>query len=145
MCNFWLSKKYCRYDGEYYLYTLHPQRSMWRNSESAYFKNQKIHNGDIMGLTGKTYLSPYRLKHYGYADKKKIEEKIQTYMAADPNSPRDYLKSIDPNIPRKKYPFLEFKNRSVNTIYIIFYKYFCNLLWIIERARLKALKLLKTK
>lgn len=145
MCNFWLSKTRCRYDGEYYLYTLHPQRSMWRNVPSAYFKNQKIHNGDIMGISGKKFISPYRLKHYGYADKKKIEEKIQTYIKADPNSPRDYLKSIDPNAPRKTFLFIEFQNRFFNHIYILFWKYLCNTLWLVERARLKIMKLSKRK
>ena len=56
MCNFWLSRVFCRYDGVYYLYTLHPQRSMWRNLPEAYFKDQKIHNGDILGL-GKLFIS----------------------------------------------------------------------------------------
>ena len=39
MCNFWLDRVHCRYDSNYLLYTVHPQRSMWRNADSAFFKN----------------------------------------------------------------------------------------------------------
>lgn len=143
MCNFWLSKELCRYDHEYYLYTLHPQRSMWRNTPGTYFRDRKIHNGDIMGITGKSYISPYRLKHFGYSFREKIEEKIQTYLKADPEGSRDYLNTIDPDLPYKSFRFYEFKNFYINFIYIILYKYFLNLLWIIERLRLKIAKVLK--
>ena len=139
MCNFWLSRSRCRYDSEYYLYTLHPQRSMWRNMESAYFKNLVIHNGDIQGVPGEPYISPYRLKHYGYVDKKKIEEKLAIYRAADKSDKRDYDKT-SPDLPYKTFHFYEFKSKCGNFVYIIFYKYFLNLLWIVERARLKLLK-----
>lgn len=142
MCNFWLSKTRCIYDGEYYLYALHPQRSMWKNMPSAYFKNQKIHNGNIMGVSGSEFLSPYRLKHLGYADKAKIEEKIQTYLSVDPNSTRDYKNGINPNVPRKTFRFFEFENFFVNFLYIELYKYVCNMLWIVERMRQKIKKVI---
>lgn len=140
MCNFWLSKKRCRYDKEYYLYTLHPQRSMWRNMPGTYFKNMKIHNGDIQGVTGKTYISPYRLKHYGYVDRKKIEEKVKIYTAADINKSRDYKNTIGSIDYYKTFTFVEFDNRMLNVLYIYFYKYACNTLWFVERARLKIFK-----
>lgn len=139
MCNFWLSHTQCRYDSEYYLYTLHPQRSMWRNVDSAYFKNLVIHNGDIQGVPGKPYLSPYRIKHFGYADKKKIEDKLKIYREADKNKSRDYDKT-SPDLPYKTFTFYEFNSAFGNFLYIIFYKYFLNFLWIVERLRLKLVK-----
>lgn len=140
MCNFWLSRERCRYDHEYYLYTLHPQRSMWRNMPSAYFKNLVIHNGDIQGVSGKVYISPYRLKHYGYVYKEKILEKMRTYMAADKDKGRDYEATIDPSISFKSFKFYEFDYEPTNFLYIIFYKYALNLLWLVERIRLKLTK-----
>jgi FkbM family methyltransferase len=141
MCNFWLSRERCRYDSEYYLYTLHPQRSMWRNVESAYFKNLVIHNGDIQGVPGKPFLSPYRIKHYGYVYKDKILEKMRIYSDADKDRGRDYKSTIDPELKFKSFKFHEYNNKFLNYIYIIFYKYILNVLWIAERMRLKIKKL----
>lgn len=137
MCNFWLGKERCRYDGQYYLYNLHPQRSMWKNMEGAYFRNRKLHNGDIFGVEGRQFISPYRLKHYGYVDRKKMQEKLDRYLAEDKTGDRDYIKNIDPNLPFKSFKYYEFKKKKFNLIYIYFYKYLCNILWILERARLK--------
>ena len=100
----------------------------------------KIHNGDIQGITGKTFLSPYRIKHYGYVYKAKIEEKMKTYTEADANKSRDYEKTIDPRVEFKSFKFYEFENHFVNLLYIYFYKYFLNVLWILERVRLKLKK-----
>ncbi|MHB0978203.1 MAG: glycosyltransferase [Minisyncoccota bacterium] len=143
MCNFWLSEERCRYDSEYYLYTLHPQRSMWRNIESAYFKNLVIHNGDIQGVPGKAYISPYRIKHYGYVYKQKIEDKIKIYKEADKGDKRDYDHTLAGMVDYKTFRFFEFKDRIINLIYIYFYKHLCNLLWLFERVRIKIAKLLK--
>ncbi|MDB5266911.1 MAG: glycosyl transferase family 2 [Parcubacteria group bacterium] len=140
MCNFWLDTKHCRFDGQYYLYNLHPQRSMWKNVPSAYFRNKKLHNGDIFGVPGKSFLSPYRLKHYGYVDRRKMQEKLDRYLAEDKSGDRDYIKFIDPNLPNRTYVWREFKNKKLNYAYILMYKYICNLLWLIERLRLKIFK-----
>jgi glycosyltransferase involved in cell wall biosynthesis len=137
MCNFWLGKERCICDGQYYLYNLHPQRSMWKNVPEAHFKNQKLHNGDIRGITGKTFLSPYRLKHYGYVDRQKMQEKLDRYLAEDTSGERDYRAFNNPNIPRKTYKFYEFKNDFLNTLYILYYKYTRNVLWYLERAKRK--------
>ncbi len=137
MCNFWLGRERCIYDGQYYLYNLHPQRSMWKNMESAYFKDQKLHNGDIRGVLGRTYLSPYRLKHFGYIDRAKMQEKLDRYLAEDKSGERDYRTFNDPNVPRKTYRFYEFKNYWANLFYILYYKYLCNILWYAERLRRK--------
>jgi len=143
MCNFWLSKEKCRYDNEYYLYTLHPQRSMWRNVDGAHFKNIVIHNGDIQGLAGEFFISPYRIKHYGYVYRQKIKEKIEVYKQADRGVERDYDRTLRGIEKHKTFKFFEFRNRFVNLIYIYLYKYACNILWLFERLRLKINKIFK--
>ncbi|MBI3631996.1 MAG: glycosyltransferase family 2 protein [Candidatus Vogelbacteria bacterium] len=142
MCNFWLNRELCRYDGNYYLYTLHPQRSMWRNSGLEYFKNQKMHNGDIQGDFKKIYLSPYRIKHYGYSFRSKAEQKYRNYLKEDPNSTRDYTILSNPDYPAKTFKFVEFDNRSINYFYVLFYKYLCGFLWVTLRVRFKLSKIL---
>jgi glycosyltransferase involved in cell wall biosynthesis len=136
MCNFWLDRIHCRYDNPYYLYTLHPQRSMWRNMSTAYFFDKKIHNGDIQGVLGKSYISPYRLKHFGYSDADKMRQKKALYIQTDSNSSRDYP-DLDPDKPFKSFVFKEFGSPMLNYSYIIFYKYLCNFLWIVLRVQLK--------
>ncbi len=144
MCNFWLDRVHCRYDGPYYLYTLHPQRSMWRNMPSAYFIDKKIHNGDIRGVPGKTFISAYRLKHYGYSDPEKMRQKRELYMKTDPNGSRDYP-DLDPNKPFKSFVFREFQSPILNDAYILFYKYACNIVWLVLRVRLKLEKILSRR
>lgn len=140
MCNFWLDKKNCRYDGPYLLYTLHPQRSMWRNLESSYFVNKKIHNGDIQGIPGPSFISPYRLKHYGFVDAEKMRQKRDLYIKTDPGSNRNYP-DLDPDKPFKSFVFREFNSYFFNYIYIVMYKYFCNAIWLFLRIVLKFKKL----
>jgi glycosyltransferase involved in cell wall biosynthesis len=139
MCNFWLSESHCRYDGEWYLYSLHPQRSMWRNLPETYFVNKKIHNGDIQGLSGKSFLSPFRLKHFGYSNRDKIKKKYETYIKEDTSGTRSYS-NINPDAPAKTFYFREYKNQLANLFYIQFYKLLLNILWVIERLRLKIVK-----
>lgn len=140
MCNFWMNKKDCRYDGNYFLYTLHPQRSMWRNMPSAYFKNLKIHNGDIQGVSGPTLISPYRLKHYGYADPKKALEKMTLYQKVDPNGTRDYDTLIHTRHPYRTFRFYEFSSCFLNRLYIAYYKGACTFLWLGVRVWKKLVK-----
>jgi len=138
MCNFWLSKKYCRFDRDWLLYTLRPQRQMWRNRESVYFDDQVIH-ASLQGLGPKIYPSPYRIKHYGYIDKKNVATKMVVFRRADPDRQKKYDTSdfghreSTENIVR--YPFFEPDNRLVNYIYIIFFKLLCDVLLALVKAK----------
>lgn len=134
MVNFWLGRERFRVDGIYYLYTLHPQRSMWRNSPEAYFRNRKIHNGDIMGVPKPHLVSPYRLKHYGYVDRQKIKEKINLYKGVDTSGAREYLANMDLNKPHLTFRYIEFDNYIFNRVYIEIYKLTCNLVWLLARV-----------
>lgn len=142
MCNFWLSKELFRYDYIYYLYTLHPQRSMWRNVPQARFKDQKMHNGGILDVPKPYYISPYRLKHFGYLYEKKIADRLERCLTEDPDSTRDYKGTLDVKRKARYLRFREYDSATLNMVYIQFYKYLCNSLWIVERLRLKLKKLL---
>jgi len=140
MYNFWLSKKSFRLDGNFFLYTLHPQRSMWKNTGNEYFRDKFIHNGDIMGVKGKSCISPYRIKHYGYIFKDKVVEKNKNYNKIDKQGSRSY-DHTNPENKVKTFKFIEFDNRLLNSLYIYFYKYLSDLTWYSLRLILKIKKL----
>lgn len=73
MFNFWLSKEKFRVDSKWLFYTARPQRSMWRDTPEAHFSERKFHGGEILGIEGKSIVSPYRIKHFGYVGRKQIE------------------------------------------------------------------------
>ena len=127
LCHFWLSKEYFRLDAFFFSYTMGPQRSMWRNLPSAYFSSRKMHHGDIRGISGNAYISPYRIKHFGCIDRKKMQEKYERYVAVDDTNERTY-KWLDPNAKVIKIKFVEFKNKLTNKIYILIYKYITDLI-----------------
>lgn len=140
MCNFWLSNERCRCDGNYYLYSLHPQRSMWRNVSAAYFKDQKIHNGPILGVSGPVFLSPYRIRHLGYLYRQKIDDRLERCLREDPNGSRDYAAMLDASRKVRSFRYVEFKSARLNFLYILSYKHLCNLLWILLRIWRKVKK-----
>src|SRR3989338_4657800 len=76
MYNFWLSKKKFRIDRDWLFYTLEPQRQMFRNLPGIYYQDIKVHYGHIQGITGSIYVSPYRIKHYGYVFRDEVDRKI---------------------------------------------------------------------
>jgi glycosyltransferase involved in cell wall biosynthesis len=117
MCNFWVSEKLYRIDGKYFAYTLQPQRSMWKNTDDAFFQNVKIHNGDIIGVEKPYYISPYRIKHYGYASEEKTLEKLRKYQIVDTTTGRDYS-HLNPNKKTIRIPYIEFKNRRLNRTFL---------------------------
>jgi phosphatidyl-myo-inositol dimannoside synthase len=129
LCHFWLDRKRCRFfDKKYFLYSLQPLRCMWKNKEEVYFLDQVIHNGDVMGDFKKVYFSPYRLKHFSLIDRDKMLEKINLYKSID-KSPRNY-DHMHPEIKYFTYPFWEFNNHFINTIFIIINKYLFHLMWL---------------
>lgn len=132
MCNFWLSENMFRIDGKYFEYTLHPQRSMWRNVESAYFANKKIHNGDIQGVDQPRYVSPYRLLHYGYADKEKVQIKYDRYQTVDTTNDRTY-EHINPQAPVTLVKYRLSAYPLVQIVQIHIYKLCVTFVWLVYR------------
>lgn len=142
MCNFWLSMKYCRFDRDWFKYTLTPQRQIWRNLEGTYFEDIVIHAG-LRGINSKTYISPFRIKHYGYIDKKNVDTKMAVFRRADPTKTYRYNVS-DFNYRESRehillYPFVEFNNKAVNYAYIVFFKILCNVLLTAVKLKRKYL------
>ena len=140
-CHFWLDREHYRVGRKFFLYSLQPLRCLWRNSERAYFQDQVIHNDIIKGITKWSYFSPYRIKHYGYADKEKIKAKLKLYRSIDGDR-RDY-DYLDPDQRVWRLPFIEFENRRLNYAFIIFYKYVCHALWIGPIIWYRLIKLFK--
>lgn len=128
LCHFWLGKTHCRIDGPFFAYSMGVQRSMWRNLAGTYFSSKKMHPGNIRGITGKTLISPYRVKHYGYLNKEKMVKKYQTYLKEDDGCEGRKYTPLDPEAKILKYRFREFQNRHFNLLYISAYKYLTNLL-----------------
>jgi len=95
--HFWLSKTKYRVDGIWKTYTAFPQRFMWRNLKSAYFRNWRFHSGGIMGVPQPHLTSFIRLKHYGYTNKRQVAKKYKFYtdLKDDPMSKKTIL--LDPN------------------------------------------------
>lgn len=133
MCNFWLSEKYFRIDDKYFGYTLHPQRSMWRNDESAYFRDRSIHNGDIYGVSKPHFISPYRIKHYGYVNADKMRKKYNLYTQVDVSKTRSY-EHLNPDAKTVRIPYWSFKNVFLNRIYIELYKIVISITHLIYRG-----------
>ena len=139
MCHFWLSMKYCRFDRRWFKYTLTPQRFMWRNLESTYFDNVVIHPGMIKGIHSKPYISPYRIKHYGYVNKEEVVSKMKVFKKADPDGEEKYRPS---DMEHKEsteqilyYPFMELDNKILNHLYIIFYDLCCDVLLTLVKIK----------
>ena len=66
-------------------------RTLWKEQQTGYFKNLKIHNGDIKGIKGFTKFLPHRIKHIGYINKDYVIKKTNNYINVDPERKELYL------------------------------------------------------
>ena len=113
--HFWGNKTHFRVDKPWFKYTAYPQRPMWRNLDSAYFRDMKFHNGAIMGVPGKHITSRFRLKHFGYVYPEQLLTKKKTYtqLQTDPMSiktmPFSYKNILT-------LPFIETRHRIINSL-----------------------------
>lgn len=142
MFNFWLSKKYFRIDRDWFLYTLRPQRQMFRNLEGIYFQDIKVHYGPIQGINPKAYTSPFRIKHYGYVEKEEVDRKIQMYATVDEGE-RNYYSFHTPIKDVIRHPFLEFDNGRLNYLYVLLYKLVADILVVCVLFKRKHFRRLK--
>jgi len=148
MCNFWLSTKYCRFDRDWFRYTLRTQRMMWRNLPEAFFEDRTIHAASLRGIESPVYTSPFRIKHYGYAFPEDIVEKTRLYRSIDKDRNQYKYNSGDPESEMNKahillYPFLEFGNSHLNYLYIVLYRFVCDILLTAVNFKRKYLRGLK--
>lgn len=144
MYNFWLSKKKFRIDRDWLLYTLLAQRQMFRNLPGIYYQDIKVHYGPIQGISGPVYVSPYRIKHYGYVFREEVDRKIAMYRDVDKE--KDYA-TLDPNMGHIMYAsFYEFKNKIINKMFIAFQHLLASLLThgiLLKRKYLHGYKVFK--
>jgi glycosyltransferase involved in cell wall biosynthesis len=75
-----------------------PDRCLWREQPTGYFSNLKVHNGGINGITGRSKIVPYRLKHFGALDKKYLARKTANYIAVDPGNEAIYVRHRDQKV-----------------------------------------------
>lgn len=135
LCTFWQNEERFRIDGKFLLYALEPQRSMWRNIPQAYFSDKKMHLGDIRGIRGATYVSPFRIRHYGYPTREKIEQKRRVYEAEDQDNIRTYG-HIRADAPTRLFTFRAYDNPLLHHTYLMAYKYAANtILFFIQAQR----------
>lgn len=151
MCHFWRSMKYCRFDRDWFFYSLRPQRFLWRNLEGTYFNNIVIHPGGIQGINSPVYTSPFRIKHYGYISKEDVDRKLAVFKQNDPTRLYKYVTADFENKESLeyvlRYPFIELNNRFANYLYIVFYRWICDTLLVvvkIKRRHFHKLKFFRT-
>lgn len=80
-----------------------PDRILWKEQETGYFLNRKIHNGLIQGIKGIKWISNFRIKHYGQLDKEYLERKTEIYLSVDPDRKDLYIKHRDQSLPVWKW------------------------------------------
>ena len=89
----------------------YPDRVLWQNQDSGYFKYAKIHCHLIRGIKGKSKVTNYRLKHYGQLDKDYLKKKTDLYISVDPEQKEKYLKHRDQDL--KTWPWFEYKDNPI--------------------------------
>lgn len=135
MYNFWLNRKVYRIDGPWFEYTLKAQRFLCKNLPGIYFVNRQLHSGVIKGIPGKVQLSPYRLKHYGYADKKEVIPKWKFYTDLDKKRGMGYYSHLNPESKALTFRFVEFNNPVMNYVYITALNFLINHLLNMPKAK----------
>ena len=135
MYNFWLNRKTFRIDSDWFGYTLKPQRFLCKNVPGIYFVNRQFHSGVIKGVPGRVQTSLYRLKHYGFADRKQVAFKWQFYIDTDKKRDKRYYSHLDPESKAFTLRFIEFNNSVINYVYITALNFLENQL--LSRPKLK--------
>jgi glycosyltransferase involved in cell wall biosynthesis len=80
------------------IHTSYPDRVLWKEQRGAYFKNLRIHNGLIQGITGLAWVSNIRIKHLGGVDREYLSRKTSVYLAVDPALSAMYIDHRDQNV-----------------------------------------------
>ncbi len=100
-----------------------PDRVLWKNQPSGYFKYEKIHCALIRGITGRNKITNYRIRHFGQINKDYLKRKTEVYLRVDPVQRDMYVKHRDQQLNTwewfefKDNPFLVgFENLLLNTI-----------------------------
>lgn len=117
--NFWKSRKMVRIDGKW-AYEENIRLFRYQKSESQSFYPKPIHCGSApkyayQKLHRELNLSPFFLYHFGYLNKKDIDDKIERYKRADPyglykNS--EYYKSL-----KNEGEIIKFNKKKIKQLY----------------------------
>lgn len=113
-----------------------PSRTMWKEQESGYFENFKIHNGDIKGIKGKAKLSPFRIKHFGAVNKDYLEKKTNNYLIVDDDPARKEMYVRNLNQELKCWKWVEYDSNPIKvTLQNIFFYMLHTLLKILVNVK----------
>jgi glycosyltransferase involved in cell wall biosynthesis len=74
-------------------------RVLWRDGQTGYFENRRIHNGLISGIRGLSWFTHYRLMHRGALDRHYLKTKTERYLAVDPSNSQMYIRHRDQILP----------------------------------------------
>ncbi len=85
------------------------ERVLWKEQQSGYFDNKRIHNGLVRGIRGLNWFTHYRLKHYGALDREYLRKKTEVYLRVDPMNSGMYIRHRDQILPTWRW--YEYKER----------------------------------
>ena len=88
-----------------------PVRRLWKEHPSGYFKNTKIHAGQIQGIMGKCKTTSFRIKHFGAVERDYLDRKTKLYQRVDPDRKELYEKHRLQKVA--VWPFFEFQEKPV--------------------------------
>jgi hypothetical protein len=71
---------------------------LWRDQPSAYFTNEWIHNGLILGVSGRRIMSPFRIRHFGPLDPEDLRVKMENLIQMDPSRRKIYERNRDQRV-----------------------------------------------
>ena len=78
-------------------------RIMWKEQESGFLPDKKIHVGNIQGINGPGKFTKYRIKHIGSVDSQYLSRKTNTYINVDPLRKKVYEKHSTQKLPIWKW------------------------------------------
>ncbi len=88
-----------------------PDRVLWKDQPTGYFRNIHIHNGLICGIRGLTWPSSIRIRHFANLeiDTDYVDRKTETYIRLDPAQGDMYTRHRDERV--HTWPWYEFCER----------------------------------
>lgn len=106
-----------------------PSRTLWKEQNTGYFKNLKIHNGDIQGIKGLYKTSKFRIKHWGAVNRNYLIKKTDNYLKVDNNPTRQkmYIKNRDQEV--NTWRWLEYSDSPFRVI--LQNMFFCTLRYLL--------------
>ena len=98
----------------------YPYRMLWKEQETGYFPNQKLHIGPPRGIKGRICVSKFRIKHYSPLYSNNLKEKTKYYSAMDPSRAKMYEEHLNKKVRVWRWYEYDTNPLMVNIQYIIY-------------------------